>query len=96
MDNLINRRLVYDVIDDERDYQDNRWPGNNPLSETFGVTDGHTVGGSLLMIEEYCLRARKAWNDSLGDNETLHHLRKIAAIAVRAMEIHGAPRREGY
>lgn len=90
------RSAVYTAIDSEREYQDEKW------RENAGLVEGQPpreLAGELLMIEEYVARARKAWTDTPREQEAAvvtDIIRKIAGIAVRAMENHGAPGREGY
>ena len=87
---MANRNEVYSAINGERDYQDQRWADTD-------VDKRLSVGEGVLLIEEYAARARETWagepNPELG---TLQVIRKIAALAVRVMEAHGAPRREGF
>lgn len=82
------RSDVYWAIDGERDYQDSKW--RRPDDKVM------TVGEHLVLLEEYIQRARQAWTDNVGDAAALEVIRKVAAIAVRCMELHGAPRREGF
>lgn len=81
------RRNVIEAINTERDYQDSL-PGN--LTDRYL----HSVGESILLLEEYVQRAKQEWVNNAGDWDALDEIRKIAAIAVRCMEQHGAPRRE--
>jgi len=80
------RKIVYEVIDGERDYQNNLPSDRTDNSEK-------TVGDYLTMLESYRRRASDAWTDNAGTQDALHVIRKIAAIAVRCMEEHGAYRR---
>ena len=81
------RKEVYAAINTERHYQDNAWPRGN--SSSF------STGEEILLIEEYARRAREAWaGEKKGaEVETLNAIRKIAGIAVRCMEKHGAQQR---
>lgn len=81
------RDFVYHVIDCERDYQD---------SLGADRTDGrqHTVGDYLTMLRHYLDEATFAWVKNPGNEPALHSVRKIAGIAVKCMEEHGAPNRE--
>lgn len=81
------RAIVYSAIDGERAYQDER-----PLS----VGDGKTksVGEHIVLLQHYQHKAVEAWTDNQGDREALEVIRKVAAIAVRCMEEHGAPMRQ--
>lgn len=78
---------VYDVIDGERDYQNSLGPDR---------TDGtdRTVGDYLTMFEHYRKKAVYDWASNPSNEQALHQIRKLAAIAVRCMEEHGAPERE--
>jgi hypothetical protein len=81
------RAEVYHAIDSERTYQDRIWPAaaNQPQL---------SIGEFVLMLDEYVARARKEWtNEKRPENLTLEVVRKIAGIAVKCMEHHGAPRR---
>ena len=81
------REDVYAAINGERAFQNSRWPrGNSPE---------FSLGEELVLLAEYASRARRAWTDEpVGEKlETLNAIRKLAAIAVRCMEKHGAPTR---
>lgn len=56
----------------------------------------HGVEGRLLTLDVYTRKAIEAWVENPGTDEALHGLRKVAAIAVRALEQYGCPRREGF
>lgn len=86
--NKLSRKEVYKAIDSERNYQDT-------LSSTrTDRPDGqHSVGEFLVLLKEYTDRALQAWTDNPGDAAALDVLRKVAGIAVRCMEQHGAPLR---
>lgn len=84
------RDEVYAAIDGEREYQD------NTISNKFGVQRGeviHPVAAEILMMEDYVQRARKEWTDNKGVEPALQMVRKVAGLAVRCMENHGAPKR---
>jgi len=79
-----SRKEVYVAIDSERDYQDNKWRNAYDDSEW-------SAGDWLIFIERYLNKAK----DTLGDEDaTLDNIRKIAGLAVAAMEYKGAPMRE--
>lgn len=85
----VTRQEVYNAIDSERNYQD------NIIKNKYGNDDvGHPVAAEILMIEDYAARARKEWTDNKGDDAALAMVRKVAGLAVRCMEHHGAPRRQ--
>lgn len=79
----MTRTEVYEIIDKERDYQDSL-----DSDRTVGVP--HQVGSYLTMLRSYMTKADQNWTDRAGDTAALHEIRKIAAIAVRCMEEHGA------
>jgi hypothetical protein len=80
------RKLIYEAIDAERDYQYRRW-GYNP----------HEVGGWLTILRHLLTKAEAAWcGDGDCNQDALHEVRKLAAVAVACGEQHGLPtRRKG-
>lgn len=84
---MATRQEVYEAVNTEREYQDKTWR-QNPGHET-------SVGEAILLIEEYVARARLEWTgEPAPELQTLHIIRKIAGVAVRCMEQHGAPKRD--
>lgn len=87
----VHRKEVYEAIDSERDYQDKF------VIPDRGYYPTHTLGEFILMLEQYAAQARQSWthhkDSALGDEPSLHEVRKIAGLAVRCMEQHGAPKR---
>lgn len=81
------RDYVYRAIDTERDYQDNLGSDRTDHSTK-------TVGDYLTMLRHYLDEATHAWTLNKGNGPALHSIRKVAGIAVRCMEEHGAPKRE--
>ncbi len=82
----LKRVQAFDAIESERQYQKKLNPNDVKMS----------IEAELLLLEEYIGLARTTWTQSFGDDEetpTRHFFRKIAGIAVRAMENHGALRR---
>jgi len=80
---MIERAMIYDAINAERDYQ-------NTLQNKGVFEDRvHTVGEEVLMINLYASKAAKAWTENYGDKEAIDVVRKIAALCVRCMENHG-------
>lgn len=75
---------VFRAIDSEREYQEqltrNTENDQRPLEQ-------------LAIVEELCRRAKAAWYDNPGPFD-MNYVRKIAGVAVRCMEQHGAPSRE--
>lgn len=86
------RAEVYDALAGERAYQDAQWPGGG--NATAGMVR-RTVGDELMLIGEYLRRAAAEWAaEAAPERHTLHVVRKIAGIAYRCMEQHGAPLRD--
>jgi len=85
------REAAYAAIDSERAYQDQVWPTttNEPRPHR------HTVGEEIVLLQSYTGKAVEAWTVNEGDKAALDVIRKIAAIAVRAMELHGVVERSG-
>ena len=82
-----HRDKAYDAIDGERAYQDDRFDGRKPLS----------VGETILVLDEYVMKAKLSWSqEKRPEAHTMGIIRKIAGIAVHAMEDHGSIPREGY
>ena len=79
----VMRDLAYNAIDGERDYQ----------LQKFGPHRKNSVGDYLVMLDQYLDQAK--FDHVEGDEDAARHgLRKIAAIAVAAMEHHGVRSRE--
>lgn len=86
------RPEVYKAIDSERDFQDSFVLPERQYYQT------HTLGEFILIINQYAHQAMQNWThhgeDIDGFPPSLHEVRKVAALAVRAMEQHGAPHRK--
>jgi uncharacterized protein CbrC (UPF0167 family) len=84
------RADVYAAIDTERDFQD-----SFIADKEYYIT--HTLGEFILMLNQYAAQAQEKWTHHSDKEDgfpaSLHEVRKIAALAVRCMEQHGAPRR---
>lgn len=79
------RMEVFEVIDEERYYQNERWPGHT-----------HSNTEYLVYIDHYIKQGFQAASTLDGGDyglETRNVLRKIAALAVAAMEENGAEHR---
>ena len=74
------RKDVYYAIDSEREYQEQRWPRPQ---------HNHTNTEYLVYIRYYVNKALDAVSYEDDDSSTLPALRKIAALAVAAMEENG-------
>lgn len=86
----MERTDVYKLIDGERDYQDWRWDDGQRGDR---VPDEEKQPAEWLNYIKYHLEQAEVSNYMLNKEETMAHVRKIAGLAVRAMEIHGAPER---
>ena len=82
----MKREVVYHLIDGERNYQDGMGP-----ERTDGIEK--SVGDYLTLLRVLCARADEAYYKFAGNHDALEQVRKIAAVAVRCMEEHGAPER---
>lgn len=86
-----SRDAVYDVIDGEREYQG---AGEGNAARHENAPPNLTVGENILCMEK-CLRdAQDAWYRPDGGQAALPFIRKVAALAVQALENYGAPPRE--
>jgi D-aminopeptidase len=91
----MERKEVYRLIDGERDYQDSRW--DNHAETRAGKSDTLDENKSVaewLNYLEFHLNEAKHAVYALEPKKATASIRKIAALAVRAMEIHGAPERK--
>lgn len=81
---------VIDAIDGELAYQS--------TLQGSGRADAvnHGVSGQLVTLKVYTDEALVAWAKTSGDEAALNALRKVAAIATRALIQYGCPRREGF
>jgi hypothetical protein len=86
----MEREHVYKRIDAERKYQDLRWNSGQRAGDT---PDEEKPVAEWLNYIEYHLSKAKDCNYHLNKEDALEELRKVAALAVRAMEIHGCPER---
>lgn len=88
----VDRKQVYKALDSERSYQNKKWNQNTTSSR-----NEHSLEEWFMYIEDYVNEAkhilsREARQDS--DIKCLHIMRKVGALAVSAMEEHGAPHRK--
>jgi hypothetical protein len=90
--NKTTRAEAYKAVDSERDYVDSFVLPERQYYQT------HTLGEFILMLNQYAAQAMQKWThhgDAIDDfPESLHEVRKIAGLAVRCMEQHGAPLRK--
>ena len=89
---MTTRLDVYRAVDSERDYQD-AGMGNAKRPERAPEA---SPGEYILFMEKCLADAREACYKPGGNNACRPFIRKATALGVRCMEIHGAPRREGF
>lgn len=82
-----SREKVYDVLDGERDYQDE---GGD------GAAKANLSPAEYLAQLEEVVRSARRWNgpEAEGQRRTIDNFRRIGGIVVAAMEVHGAIPRE--
>ena len=85
------RNEVYAVIDGERAYQD---AGTGNAQRHADADKAMTPGEFLLCMEKVLADARNVWYTPEGGKKSLEYVRKVAALAVQCMELHGAPERK--
>lgn len=79
------RENVFAAIDRERTWQEHKWGTNSEHP--------HSVAEWLLIIESELNEAKQAWVKGSDDVVALSELIQVAAVAVAALEQHGAPER---
>lgn len=78
----MNRKHIYDAIDRERIYQDEKYPPHN----------GHNVGAWLTIIRGELQEAEHAWLKSKS-KEDLKEILQIASVCVACLEQWGVEER---
>jgi hypothetical protein len=86
----MERKEIYKRLDGERNYQDQNWGSRRQMD---GTPDEEKPVAEWINYIEYHLAKAKEKVYHLDTNGATHELRKVAALAVRAMEIHGCPER---
>lgn len=91
----MERTEVYRLIDGERDYREQRWDNDTETRSGKGdVPDKEKSIAEWLNYIEFHLDEAKHAVYALEPKKAKASIRKIAALAVCAMEIHGAPERK--
>ncbi len=85
-----NRQEIYNRIDGERKYQDEKWGTRRNAN---GTPDEEKPISEWLNYIEYHLSKAKERVYHLDDEGALNEIRKVTTLGVRAMEIHGCPER---
>lgn len=75
------REKVYEALDGERAYQENRPNALKPENQAMGT--------QLLVTEVYLRKAVDAFIASRDKASALDAIRKVTAMGVRIMELHG-------
>lgn len=86
----MERTEIYNRINGERDYQDANWGSRRQMD---GTPDEEKSVAEWINYIEYHVSRAKERVYHLNTEDALCELRKVAALAVRAMEIHGCPER---
>lgn len=86
-----SRKDVYDALDSERAYQDQRW-GNVGSSQRPGHGE-RTLDEFALYIYGYATKLMANASEFANPETKLHIVRKVGALCVACMEQHGAPKR---
>jgi hypothetical protein len=87
----MNRQDVYKCLDGERDYQDAKW---GTRRTAYGTPDEEKpVAEWINYMEFHILKAKNAVYHLDTEGATAE-IRKVTALGVRAMEIHGCPARQ--
>jgi hypothetical protein len=84
--NALTRKEVYEILDTERAYQDEKWGAAHDAQ--------HTVGDFLVFMDTYLKMAKTEYTRVNGDTAALEVLRKVTALGVACMEINGAQPRQ--
>ena len=87
----MERTDVYERIDGERDYQDLRWDDRMDINH---VHDVEKPVSEWINYMEFHINKAKTHVYYLQTDDALAEIRKVTAIGVRAMEIHGCPERK--
>lgn len=82
---LKERKEVYGLIDGERNYQDEKWGGDDHDSQ-------HIPLEWLMILEDRLSEAKHRWFEE-GDKGVMAEILTMAAVAVAAMEYHPVPER---
>ena len=85
----MDRSQVYKMIDDERFYQDN---DRRKIEGETRTDDEKSVAEFILYIEHTLAKAKAAIYQ-LNEKQAMSYIRKVAGLAVAAMETHETPPR---
>lgn len=82
----MKREEVYKLVDGEREFQNEIW-------SVFKDEDAKAVGSHLTLMATYLREAQDSYTHYDGNRKALESIRKLAALAVRCMELHETPAR---
>lgn len=88
---LERRAMAYSAIDREREYQRRCVGKREPDGAVVELPK--TVGEYLVYMQHYLTQAITASTTQMGDDAALDSVRKLTALGVACMEMHGAPER---
>ena len=91
---MTQRTEVYDALDSERAYQDDKFVEADGGGRQRSAID-RSLDEFILYIKQYADEAG-ALTTHGDEPEALHFVRKVGALCVGCMEKHGAPQREGF
>lgn len=86
----MERKEVYDRLDTEREYQELQW---STLRTENGTPDEEKPVAEWINYMEYHISKAKEAVYHLKTKEALAEIRKVTALGVLSMEIHGCPER---
>lgn len=84
----VRRQKVYDAIDSEREYQEQKWKNLNKI-----VNNPSWIILWMLHFLENAKRLAST-SDELKNSDIMAEIRKVTALGVAAMEYNGAPFRD--
>ena len=87
----MKRKTDYKQIDTERQYQDLKWSTRRTLD---GTPDDQKPPAEWINYMEHHISAAKKGVYDLDSEEALAQVRKVVALGVRCLELHGCPERE--
>jgi len=82
----MRREEVYKIIDNERNYQDRKWG-------VMAHDEGHGVNDFILYMQHYLTKSIAEATNNWSNEKSLDELRKVVALGIACMEVHGAPER---
>ena len=89
----MERKKIYKIIDQERDYQDFKWDLRKGID---GVPDSDKSIAEWVCYMETHINQVKREIYNLDKERALHQMRMVAALAVRCLEVHGCPKRDNF